>query len=211
MVKSKNIIDAVTVSIDYSDYLENILSNRHQLNRWIIITHKSDKKTINLCKEYNLEYILSRNIYADRSPFAKGRAINEGLTYLQPLNSILQLDSDILLPETFREDISVLVLDKNTIYGAKREDIEGNVIQEVTPLGYPVNNETLGYFQLWHSSKYTDYIENSKTASQDDSDHLRRFEKSSFLNFNVKDISNERCVNHDGRGVLGKRRYLLYA
>jgi hypothetical protein len=211
MQKSKNIIDAVTVSIDYSDYLESILSNKDQLNRWVIVTHRSDKRTINLCKEHGLEYILSCNIYADQSPFAKGRAINEGLAYLQPQNWILQLDSDILLPKSFKENTSNLVLDKNCIYGSKREDTEGNIIQEVTPYGYLVNNEALGYFQLWHSSKYTDYIETSKTASQDDSDHLRRFKKSSFFNFNVVDVSNERCVNHNGRGVLGKRRYLLYA
>ena len=50
-------IDAVTVSIDYSDYLLKIISNKEILNSWLIITHKDDSKTINICKDNNLIYI----------------------------------------------------------------------------------------------------------------------------------------------------------
>ncbi len=44
-------IDTVTVSIDYSDYLSKIISNKEILENWLIITHKDDTKTIRICKD----------------------------------------------------------------------------------------------------------------------------------------------------------------
>jgi hypothetical protein len=210
MRKSKNIISAVTVCVDYSDYLKKILTNKQQVDRWLIVTHISDKKTINLCKDNNLEFILSKDIYSNKSPFAKGKAINEGLKYLKSKNWILQIDSDILLPTNFKNYIDEIDLDFETIYGAKRVDSLSNVIEEVTPRGNPVIGDIIGFFQLWHSSKFSDYVDKSKTASEDDSEHFRRFTKSKVFDLSVVDVSNERCVHHDGRGALGKRRYLLY-
>lgn len=211
MNKSKNIINAVTVSIDYSDFLKHIVCNKEQLDRWVIVTHISDKKTIEICKTNNLEFILSNDIYSKKSPFAKGKAINEGLRYLNSKDWILQLDSDILLPSDFRKYINEQILDKETLYGARRVDKSGNYIEEVTPSGNPVIGDIIGFFQLWHSSTISDYVDRSKTASEDDSEHFRRFTKSEFLDLSVVDVSNERCVHHDGRGPVGKRRYLLYA
>ena len=46
-------IDTVTVSIDYSDYLKKIISNKELLENWLIITHKDDRKTIKVCKDNN--------------------------------------------------------------------------------------------------------------------------------------------------------------
>ena len=46
-------IDTVTVSIDYSDYLKKIISNKELLQNWLIITHKDDNKTIKVCKDNN--------------------------------------------------------------------------------------------------------------------------------------------------------------
>ena len=81
----------------------------------------------------------------------------------------------------------------------------------MTPSGNPVIGDIIGFFQLWHSSTFSDYVDRSKTASEDDSEHFRRFTKSEFLDLSVVDVSNERCVHHDGRGPVGKRRHLLYA
>lgn len=211
MRKSKNIINAVTVCIDYSDYLCKIVTNSQQVDRWLIVTHISDKKTIDFCKANKLEYILSKDIYSNRSSFAKGKAINEGLKHLKSNHWILQLDSDILLPSNFKDYLNNLQLDKQVLYGATRIDSLGNAIEEKTPLGNPVIGDIIGFFQLWHSSKFNDYVDRSKTASEDDSEHFRRFSKSHVLDLSVVDVSNERCINHEGRGALGKRRYLLYA
>ena len=210
MHKSKNKINAVTVSIDYSDYLEKIILNRQQVDRWVIVTHKSDKKTIRLCESYNVEYILSRDIYSNMSPFAKGKAINEGLKYLESDDWVLQIDSDILLPDNFKASVNALHLDVDTLYGARRTNISGSIINEITPDGNPVVGDIIGFFQLWHSSKFSDYVDKSKTASEDDSQHSRRFLKREALDLFVVDVSNERCINHDGRGAYGKRKYLLY-
>ena len=58
-VKNTMTIDAITISIDYSDHLESIISNKDLLDRWLIVTHANDNKTIGVCKKYDLEYICS--------------------------------------------------------------------------------------------------------------------------------------------------------
>ena len=200
------IIDAVTVCIDYSDYLEQILYNRRFLKRWLIVTHKSDNKTINICKKNNLDFILSENIYKNNSPFAKNNAINEGLISLKPNNWILHLDSDILLPENFNEIINgKIITDKNTIYGINRCNINENIIS--TNYQIPI-----GFFQLWHSSKYKDYYtDNNINNAEGDIEHAKRFNKMEILNLNCIDIQqgSHKC-NWRGRGAIGKTRYKLY-
>lgn len=203
-------IDAITVCVDYSDHLNKILSNKSVLNRWVIVTHKSDIKTIDICKENGLEYILSDRIYSDMSPFAKGKAINEGLKYLCPNDWILQLDSDTLLPSDFKEYIDSYQLNREFIYGCTRIDINGEKVMEMTPDNTPVLDEVIGFFQLWHSSFTTKYSEDSKTASEDDVAHFRKFKNHEYLKIDVVDVSGERCKHHNGRGMVGKRKYLLY-
>ena len=52
-------VDAITVSIDYSDYLEQIVSNRDKFFRWLIVTHQSDKKTIDILNEKGCKLALT--------------------------------------------------------------------------------------------------------------------------------------------------------
>ena len=101
-------IDTVTVSIDYSDYLSKIISNKEILENWLIITHKDDTKTIRVCKDNKLDYICSENIYKN-AQFAKSKAINEGLDYLNPQHWILNIDSDILLPKNLNQILKNLL------------------------------------------------------------------------------------------------------
>ena len=93
-------------------------------------------------------------------------------------NWLLQIDSDILLPSNFKEYINEQILDREALYGARRVDSSGNFIAEVTPEGNPVIGDIIGFFHLWHSSKFNNYVDRSNTASEDDSEHFRRFTKS---------------------------------
>jgi len=203
-------IDAITVCVDYSDHLKKVLSNKKFFDSWTIVTHMSDKKTISLCKENNLTYICSDRIYSDGAKFAKGRAINDGLSKMNSKNWVLHIDSDTLLPDNFREYINAFELEMDCIYGCERIELDGRSISEVTPEMLPISNEVIGFFQLWHSSFASDYPEKSDNAAHDDFDHFKRFEKFKFFDFKSIDVSGERCKNHDGRGPVGRRKYLIY-
>ena len=202
-------IDAITVSIDYSDYLEQIVSNKDKFDRWLIVTHWSDKKTIEVCKKYNLEYILSKEIYADGACFAKSRAINEAIHYLQPKEWICVLDSDSLLPENFRTVVDSGVYDKETIYGCIRYTVEG--VEKVENFDgsyvYPA-----GFFQLWHISKFSDYYVGEMTNTEGDIQHKNRFEKSQLLPLKLVDLQKETGFKENwyGRGPIGKTRHKIY-
>jgi len=171
-------VEAVTVCINFSKYLKQCLSNKDLLDRWIIITHELDEDTIALCKENDLEYVLSKRIYEKGAPFAKGKAINEGLELLDKDDWLLQLDGDIILPSNFRNLVAGKGLDgegkgfrdTNRLYGARRY-LKSDPSKE---LKYMCNSNSgmerlcIGFFQLWHSSILKEYPQISNNARFDD-------------------------------------------
>ena len=96
------IVEAVTVSVNYSYYLSKCISNKEKLDRWIVVTEKQDTKCINLCKSNNIEYVLYDGFYTNDAIFAKGRGVNFGLSLLDKTDWLLHMDSDVCLPEDFR-------------------------------------------------------------------------------------------------------------
>lgn len=202
-------IDAITVSIDYSDYLEQIVSNRDKFDRWLIVTHWSDKKTIEICKKYELEYICSAEIYADGACFAKSRAINEGIRYLDPKDWLCVLDSDTLLPEDFTAVVKSQTLDREAIYGSFRYTKDGNKKIENFDGAYVY---PAGFFQLWHTSKFCDYYVGDMTNTEGDLQHKSRFEKCCLLPLKPIDLQKESGFKENwfGRGPIGKTRHRLY-
>jgi hypothetical protein len=203
------IIDAITISIDYSDYLEQIVSNKNKFNRWLIVTHWSDKKTIEICKKYELEYIFSEEIYADGACFAKSRAINEAIRYLNPQDWLCVIDSDSLLPNDFNSVIETNVHDKETIYGCKRHNIDSTLKIE-NKFEYYI--WPAGFFQLWHTSKFRDYYVGNMTNAEGDIQHKNRFNKCELLPLQLIDLQTEFDwkANWYGRGPIGKTRHKLY-
>ena len=196
-------VEAVTVSVNYSDYLLKCISNKMLLDRWLIITHQNDKKTIQVCKDNELEYICSDRIY-DNAYFAKGRGVNDGLNKIKPLEWILQLDSDILLPDNFRDVLMQAELDNTCIYGSPRFYTTGNRRIEINnKTNEPHMRPLFGFFQLWHSLKYIDYPECSMHAGGDDTRHSLRFEwpdKWKYLDLHLIDVSGVCNQNWYGRG-----------
>jgi glycosyltransferase involved in cell wall biosynthesis len=92
---------AVTVSVNYADFLSIILpQNIHLFKEWIIITDKKDKKTQQLCEYYGVKLIKTDVFYEDGAKFNKWKGINEGLKKIRKKEEewILFLDSDIVLP-----------------------------------------------------------------------------------------------------------------
>ena len=79
----RHFLEAVTVCVDYSDFLaETIPTNRPHVDRWIIVTSPDDHETLDLCHHHNLEVISTRDFYRDGDIFNKGRAIERGLGML---------------------------------------------------------------------------------------------------------------------------------
>jgi hypothetical protein len=171
-------IEAVTVCVDYSHYLKQVISNKNKLDRWVIVTHKSDKDTIKLCKKENIEFVLSKKIFKN-AKFAKGKAINEGLDILEKKDWILHLDADQLLPENFRDELNSINLNKKNLYGSYRYSESGYKFGPV-PVFWTIKGKTkiirksksyyipIGHFQLWHSCVCQHYVENSKNTMSDD-------------------------------------------
>jgi hypothetical protein len=191
-------IEAVTVSINFSDYLREIVRNKSLLDRWLIITHKDDKDTINLCKSFKLEYMLTKKIYENNAQFAKGKAINEGLQCLDRDDWILHLDSDILLPQNFRKYLNNISLDTHTMYWTDRYRKDGSRVHRSV--------SALGFFQLWHSSETKVYPEQSHNAGYDDLLHRDFFEndksrKLKKLFITCTDVSGVHGKFHNGRNL----------
>ena len=119
----KTYIEAITVCVDYSDYLNYFIKyNLNHFDRLVVVTTKKDKKTIKLCKENNLQYILTNRFYENGASFNKGKALNDGFKCLDKKDWMLIIDSDIILPKDFRKKIEKMRLDEKILYGVFRHD-----------------------------------------------------------------------------------------
>jgi len=180
------IIEAVTVSVDYSPWLRQVVSNKDKFDRWIIATHESDRDTIRVCEDNGLEYVLSERVFDD-AWFAKGRAINDALQLVDGDGWLVNVDADILLPNTFRKETELFCNNKDALYGMMRESKEGRLMKHnfrktvthrtknqrsTTQLG---TLGAIGYFQMWHSDNRRWYAEDSKTGADDDCSFMFSF------------------------------------
>ena len=196
-------IDAVTVCFDFSDKLSQVVSNKNKLHRWVIVTHRSDVNTIALCKKYDLEYICSDRVF-DNASFAKGRAINDALNLIDSDDWLLHLAADQLLPDNFIDGIQSECLDKTLLYGCKRTNKKGDILDQgqftqkvvVNPRKIKsIKKRTIlpiGYFQLWHSSVTKVYHEESHTGDKDDLTFMNQWlsnNKTKLLSFKTIDVS----------------------
>ena len=164
-------LEAVTVCIDFSDYLKKCLANKMLFDRWLIVTTAQDGKTIKLCEEAGLEYVVSQRIYEDGAYFNKGKAINEGLRKLEKQDWILHVDADIKLPTNFRKVLESASLNQDYLYMPKFRYIHASL-----PFrrGYDPN-DAYGYCQLFHSSRNLSYPESSLHAAGSDRDFAAKF------------------------------------
>jgi len=194
-------IEAITVCIDFSEWLEKCISNKDKLDRWIIVTHLSDGKTIKFCKQHNLECVLSNRVFEGNAYFAKGKAINDALEVADKTNWLMSLDADILLPNDFRSTLNEEITSQDTLYGSYRYDATGDKMQQDE-----FNGSTIpyGFFQLWHSSVKTKYVEVSKKGIIDDYNFSRSFEgNTKMLSLNCKDTYGG--AGYDHKSYLGLR------
>ncbi len=155
-------LQAVTICINYADYLECIAANRRHFDRWVVVTVPGDAATAAVCARHGLEVVLSETLRADGQDFNavdnKARAVNEGLARLDGEGWVLVLDADVLLPRDFRARLAALPLEAGCLYGAagrrvceERETF--TVLRGLEPWERLAarNSQVLGYFNLFHA------------------------------------------------------------
>lgn len=202
-------ITAITVSVNYSDFLaHSIRYNKDYINRWIIVTDTKDLETKRLCDENGLE-CLQTDIFYTNGKFRKFAAINEALKLVSKDSWVLFLDGDILLSKWTKRVLDKLNLDKNKIYGIDRVNCYGyeNFLKFEEKEGTIHNNwllhgaslefgarivhiygeegdkgnftgwKPLGYFQLCHTSAFTNYPEGSLDASHGDVEFVKNWSR----------------------------------
>ena len=189
------IVEAVTVSVNYSDYLSKCISNKEKLDRWIVVTEKQDTKCINLCKSNNIEYVLYDGFYTNDAIFAKGRGVNFGLSLLDKTDWLLHMDSDVCLPEDFKPVLEKKLNDKNSLYWGKRYFSNDKEMRFITEDGW--EHKWIGFFQLWHSSFKTEYPHESLTCSYDDVIMKECFNSFKELPIKLLDVQDDLYVNEE--------------
>lgn len=119
-------LQVVTVSVNYSDFLEHTLeSNKKLFDKWVIVTDLSDNKTKELCDRHGVHCVQTNAFYENGARFNKYAGINEGLKYVDEDAWILFLDSDIVLHYSTRRILEELHLDETCLYGMDRLNIQG--------------------------------------------------------------------------------------
>lgn len=114
-------IEAVTVCVNYSDFLAHTLPhNKNHFNKIVIVTDTKDINTKKVCDFYNVMCVQTDVFYENGNKINKGKGINEGLKHLDMDGWVVHLDADIYLPPLTRSILENLELDNKTIYGIDR-------------------------------------------------------------------------------------------
>lgn len=121
-------LQAVTVSVNYSDFLCHVLEeNKGLFDKWVIITNTKDVATKELCDKYSKYNIvcIQTDIFYRKAKFNKFAGINEGLKLIDSDAWVLFLDSDIILQKELRRVLDNVNLKQENIYGIDRINCRG--------------------------------------------------------------------------------------
>ena len=119
-------LQAITICINYADYLECVIGNRRHFDRWIVMTVPMDAATHALCERHGIECHDSALLQPDGKDFHavynKGAVINEGIERLLETEKddaawCVILDADVLLPRHFSERVRAMPLEAGVLYG----------------------------------------------------------------------------------------------
>lgn len=174
-------IEAVTVCVGYSDFLESVIPyNATMFHRWIIVTTDADTETREVCRKNGIE-CLTTNEGHKTGEFNKGRMVARALHHTSADGWRLHIDADIVLPRTFLKSLKMAQLVEDKIYGCDRLMIksydqwkkfestgylDGKCFKDshatVFPAGIEIGTRwtgihvgyvPIGFFQMWHSSQ----------------------------------------------------------
>jgi hypothetical protein len=195
-------IEAVTVCVDYADFLEVTLpSLRAAVDDLVVVTAPADRRTRELCRREEVRAVVTTAMHDHGRRFSLGAAIDAGLRALPLTDWALVVDADIVLPSRTHRTLQHLQLDPSKLYGIDRVHCRGwqaayrystvptTVCTVETPhlRAFPIGARIqfpdagympCGYFQLWNAAAtgYRDYpIDATGTAQGSDMLHSGRF------------------------------------
>lgn len=148
-------LTGVTTCLNYSQHLEKTLPlNLPFFDKFYVITSKTDKETIKLCKKFKQVTVIKTEVFFDKGAgFYKSKALNVVLDTFDKQQDLwcVILDADVIIPKSFN-DKKIEELSKDNIYSYKRDN----------GVSQWCDKFILGYFQLFNTnSKY--YIHNYDT------------------------------------------------
>lgn len=120
-------LEVVTTCVGFDDLLDFTISFNHQhFDTYIVVTSHDDKKTKAVCHKHNCICVQTDLFKKNGRNFNKGAAINAGFGHFQYWGWRLHLDSDIVLPDKFRQTLfNHTHLERDCLYGADRIDVVG--------------------------------------------------------------------------------------
>lgn len=123
-------IDAIIQSTNYADMLALTLPlNKGYFDSITVYTKVGDEPTKEVCAREGVTCIETNGFTANGSRFNRGKVYNEAFLHLlqtstEMPNWVCILDSDIVLPPTFRAQFEGMEPDQECFYGARRYNVE---------------------------------------------------------------------------------------
>ena len=155
-------ISAVTVCINYDDFLVHCIDNYiAAFDELIVVTESEDLKTRKLCEKFGVRIVESKSKQYNGEPFNLPALLNDGFATIESPEWLCKIDPDIYIPKTavsrFRQSFGAF----DEIWGASRyfcEDtaqlesfIETNDFEVLEP-PYEEGDDVLGFLQVFHAS-----------------------------------------------------------
>lgn len=187
-------LEAVTACVGFDDLLDVTLTLNHpHLDTMIVVTSHDDHRTHAVVRKHGAICVQTDLFRKNGRTFNKGAALNSGFGRFQYQGWRLHLDSDIVLPDSFRRVLfNHTHLDQRCIYGADRCDVVGmdelRAIRSRDPQhahSFFISSQhhrplspryvdplrgyvPIGFFQLWHAQAQKSYPYSLGTAAHDD-------------------------------------------
>lgn len=145
-------IDALSVCVDYSDYLAlGIKRWREGLRSLTIVSAPHDELTHQLARAEGAQVYITDAFYRDGAAFNKGRALEEARERLPRGGWVLLFDADIIPESGWVYKVSEARPEIGNLYSAKRYDCRNLGDRESPNLPELPDDCGVGYFQLFHS------------------------------------------------------------
>jgi len=204
----KNNCIAVTLCINYSDYLVYTLSTNTEIfKKVIVITEESDNETISINQYENCELFITDRKNRNKSVFNKSAMIRHAQHYVHkkyPNDWICLIDADTEIPQSVASLIDLSTLDKKAIYGLKRFiymtlDSYKDILNK-GQLETEKHKHVIGCMQLYFNKNML-YQRNSYNCSSCEIDFAKQFKKEVYFklpNYYCKHLG-EIFVNWNGR------------
>lgn len=197
-------IIAISVSIDYGDYLSQTLPNNRPLfSKFYIVTEERDTETCEIAKLNDSDILFTNKTKLGGATFNKSGMIYAAQTIVHeahPNAWIVLLDADIYLPSDIWAHINVPTLVKNTLYGIARKTYSkyDNYLHNKPSSTYTCDVGIIGYFQMYFD-KNKMYEKWSKNCSECDMTFLRAFGSTMEFKSIFASHFGFKGINWDGR------------